>query len=376
MEVLLRCAPLTTLGVMSAASASDALDPRFDAGALKALGRSILVELGAPDASAELVADHLLTAHLMGLESHGVIRIAQYARDIRSGRIKPSAVPEVISSTEGLAVVDGGGGFGQVTAIEATDWVVERARASGIAAVTTRRCNHVGRLGAYPERAARAGVMTIAVAAIPRLGHFVVPWGGSEGRFGTNPIAFGFATRGDPIVADFATSVIPEGRVRTAQNKGAEILAGAALDASGQPTQNPAAFYGPPMGALLPFGGPVGYKGSAMAMLVELLGATLLGDLPTDDDRSINGFTIIGIDQGALAKGDDVRDASTALTDYVRSSKSIDPAAPVLVPGQSEFEALRRAGADPTISLDVETWRQIRDIAVSLKIEIPHETGG
>src|SRR4029079_18397647 len=101
------------------------------------------------------------------------------------------------------------------------------------------------------EDAARQGVCAIAVATVPRIGHFVVPWGGIDGRLGTNPIAFGFPTLSDPIVADFATSVIPEGRIRTARNAGAQLPEGAVLDADGRPTRDPAAFYGPPGGTIL-----------------------------------------------------------------------------------------------------------------------------
>lgn len=312
----------------------------------------------------------------MGLESHGVIRIAQYVRDIRNGRIQPAVAPVVLSSTPTIAVVDGRSGFGQLTATTATDVVVEKAKASGIATVTARRCNHVGRLGAYVERGARQGAVIIAVAAIPKLGQFVVPWGGIDGRLGTNPIAFGFPTSGDPIVADFATSVIPEGRIRTAKNKGNQLPEGAVLDAEGRPTRDPDAFYGPPMGTLLPFGGVVGHKGYALAMLVELLGATLAGDLPEDETRSINGFTMIAVDQGAFGRPANVEQAADDLVGYLRSSRPGAGTTSVMVPGEPEFAALRTAGEDPSITLDPETWKQIREIATSLDLELPASVGG
>lgn len=331
----------------------------------------MLESLGAPASSAAVVSDHVVDAHIMGLESHGVIRFVQYARDVRSGRIQPAALPNITKSTATLGIVDGQGGFGQVTAIAATDLAVEKARVSGIAAVATRRCNHVGRLGAYAERAARGGAAAFAVAAIPRVGHFVVPWGGRDGRFGTNPIAYAFPTTGDPIVADFATSVIPEGRIRTAKNKGAQLPVGAVLDADGAPTRDPDAFYGPPQGTILPMGGPVGHKGYALAMLVELLGATLLGDRAIDDDRSINGFTIIAVDAGAFSDAGDVRAATDELVEYVTSSRPAPGMPPVIVPGQPEFASQRRAGVDPLLTLDAATWQQVAAVAASLDIAVP-----
>jgi hydroxycarboxylate dehydrogenase B len=343
----------------------------FLASDLKLLGSSVLARLGAPPAAAEKVAEHLVTAHLMGLVSHGVIRFPQYANDISAGRIRATAEPQVVASTATTAVVDGGSGFGQLTASAATNAAVDRAREAGVAVVATRRCNHVGRLGAFVEQAARGGVIAIAVAAIPRSGHFVVPWAGIDGRFGTNPIAYGFPTSGDPIVGDFATSVIPEGRVRTARNKGAELPEGAVVDAEGRPTRDPKAFYGPPRGALLPFGGVVGHKGYGLAMLVELLGATLLGDSTSDDERSINSFTIIAIDPAAFGPSAEVTAASDALVAYVRSSRPAPGVSAVQVPGEPEFTALRAAGSAPTISLDPETARQLDDVARSLDLHLP-----
>jgi uncharacterized oxidoreductase len=343
----------------------------FRARDVEALGTELLEHLGAGREAAEAVGSHLVTAHVMGLTSHGIIRFVQYARDIRSGRIDPAAVPVVERDETSTAVVDGGGGFGQLTALKATEVAVAKAQASGIAIVTTRRCNHVGRLGAFVEEAARQGACAIAVAAVPRLGHFVVPWGGVDGRLGTNPIAFGFPTLDNPIVADFATSVIPEGRIRTARNSGSQLPEGAVLDAEGKPTRDPDAFYGPPMGTILPFGGLAGHKGFGIALLVELLGATLAGVEPATDDRSINGFTIVAINTGAFAETNTVRARATDLAAYVRSSRALDPARPVMVPGEPEFANVRAAGEDPVVSIDGSTWRDLVAVARSVGLEAP-----
>jgi uncharacterized oxidoreductase len=209
------------------------------------------------------------------------------------------------------------------------------------------------------------------VAAVPRLGHFVVPWGGVEGRLGTNPIAFGFPTLEDPIVADFATSVIPEGRIRTARNSGTQLPEGAVLDAAGKPTRDPDDFYGPPMGTILPFGGLAGHKGYGIALLVELLGATLTGVEPAIDDRSINGFTIVAINAGAFAEANVVRARATDLASYVRSSRPLDPARPVMVPGEPEFANFRGAGEDPMVTVDSATWGDLIDVARSVGLEAP-----
>lgn len=335
------------------------------------LGASVLAGLGAPEPSAALVTEHLVTAHQMGLVSHGVIRFAQYTRDIRNGRIDPTVTPQLETGSPTLAIVDGRGGFGQLTAATATRIAVEKAHDVGVAMVATRNCNHVGRLGAFVEQAALEGVVSIAVTAIPRLGHFVVPFGGRDGRMGTNPIAFGFPTTGDPIVGDFATSVIPEGRIRAAKNAGALLPEGAVLDADGVPTRDPDAFYGPPMGSILPFGGPAGHKGYGLSLLVELLGATLAAQAPTGDARSINGFTMLAIDTAAFAHPDAVNESASELVDYMRSSRPVVDGEPVLVPGEREYTLLRAARERGTVTLDAETWRELEAIAGSLGVAVP-----
>ena len=209
--------------------------------AVEELGRSVLAGLGAPEPSARLVAEHLVTAHQMGLISHGVIRFAQYTRDVRNGRIGRVRDPQArdrVPDPRGRRWTGPASGSSRRRRRHAM--AIEKARDVGVAVVTTRNCNHIGRLGAFVEQAAQEGVVSIAVTAIPRTGHFVVPWGGRDGRMGTNPIAFGFPTTGDPIVGDFATSVIPEGRIRAARNAGGKPLPeGAVLDANGEPTLDP-----------------------------------------------------------------------------------------------------------------------------------------
>ena len=213
--------------------------------------------------------------------------------------------------------------------------------------------------------------MCLAGAAIPKLGHFVLPWGGSQGRLGTNPFAYGAPTTEDPILGDFATSVIPEGRIRTAKNAGELIPEGAATDATGRPTRDPAAFYGPPVGGLLPFGGTVGYKGHALGLLVELLGGTLAGDLPDAEGRPINGLWLLVIDPGRFLPAGQFEGLADAVVDYVRSSVPAPGVDHVRIPGEREFETLASGGGPATISVDDETWSQLRDLGVDLDIVLP-----
>ena len=101
----------------------------------------------------------------------------------------------------------------------------------------TRRCNHIGRVGAWVQLAADDGMIAIATCNSPIHGHFVLPWGGREGRLGTNPIAYAIPTGGDPIVADFSTSVAPEGKIRFYRNEQKKVPDGWIVDPHGNPTQ-------------------------------------------------------------------------------------------------------------------------------------------
>jgi uncharacterized oxidoreductase len=192
--------------------------PAFQARDIQAFGEAIFQAYGVPEADGSLVSRELLRTHLMGYESHGVVRFVEYFADIEGRRVVPGGAFRVVQESEATAVVDCGFNLGIVSAYSALEVAVSKVRTSGVAMIVTRRCNHTGRLGAYPEEAARRGLICVAGAAIPSRGHFVVPWGGAEGRLGTNPIAYAVPTDGDPVLSDFATSVLPEGKVRAARN--------------------------------------------------------------------------------------------------------------------------------------------------------------
>jgi LDH2 family malate/lactate/ureidoglycolate dehydrogenase len=111
-------------------------------------------------------------------------------------------------------------------------------------------------------------------------------------------LSYGLPATGDPIVSDFATSVLSEGAIRGARNKGDQLPEGAVIDAHGEPTRDPNAFYGPPRGGILPFGGAAGHKGEALGLLVEALGGLLGGESPGDEAGAINGLWLLLIDPG------------------------------------------------------------------------------
>ncbi len=335
----------------------------------ESIGTALFEAAGAPAAEARLVARSLVRSSLAGHDSHGVMRIPEYLRLVEQGTLRPGAPVEVRATSATTAVVDCGLNFGMVGATRAVETAIEIAREHKTACVTTRRCNHVGRLGEYVETAARAGVVAIATCNSPISGHFVLPFGGREGRLATNPIAYGIPSAGDPIVADFATSVAPEGKVRVYHNQDKPLPEGWVVDADGDPTTDAKDFYGPPRGGILPLGGAAGHKGFALGLLVEILSGVLNGVATTDPEAVGNGCCFVAVDPAAFCPEEVFLSEVSRTIDYMKSSAPAPGFEEVFVPGEIEFlTARRRAGEG--IPVDEPTWRAIGEHAERLRVPI------
>lgn len=326
--------------------------------------------MGAPAAEADLTAQELVTSSLMGHDSHGVLRVPDYLDLVARGTIVPGGPVTVEATAPTTIIVDGGKNFGQVCAHRAVEETLALARSQRLACAIGRRCNHVGRLGAYVQAAAEHSFIALATCNSPIGGHFVLPWGGREGRLATNPMAYGIPTTGRPIVADFSTSVAPEGKIRVHRNAGKPLPPGWVLDAAGRPTTDPAAFYGPPRGGILPLGGAAGHKGFALGLLVELLGSALAGVSCTDPEAFGNGFCLIVLDPGAFGRAEGFKQLAAETVAYVKSSPPAPGFEEVLVPGEVEFRTMEKRSKEG-IPIDEITWDGIREHARRLKVAVP-----
>ncbi len=251
--------------------------PNFQSHYLVDVGTRIFAAAGTPDAEARMVAELLVEANSVGHDSHGVIRIPQYVDMIDNGHITPGAEIAILRDTPALAILDAHWSFGQVAMSQAVDIGVEKSRQIGLSTIGIQRSNHIGRLGSYVEKIAQQGLVGLLfVNGTPTCR--MAPWGGTESRLGTNPLALGVpAAPRAPIVLDMTTSVVAEGKVRVQRNRGEPVPDGWLVDAEGQPTNDPNALYGDPPGSILPLGGPAGHKGSGLNIAVELLGGALSG---------------------------------------------------------------------------------------------------
>jgi uncharacterized oxidoreductase len=324
---------------------------------------------GAPRDQAQLVSEGLVTSSLMGHDSHGVIRIPEYLELVARGTIIPGSALLVEQAAGGTAILDCGWNYGAVGAHLAMATAIELAGRHKVACVVTRRCNHVGRVGAYVQKAAENDLVAIATCNSPINGHFVLPWGGTQGRLGTNPIAYAVPTHGEPILADLATCVAPEGKIRVYRNQGQPLPEGWIVDAQGQPSTNADAFYGPPPGAILPLGGPAGHKGYALGLLAEILGSPLAGVATTDPTGAGNGLCFLVIDPQAFCSIERFKSLVDSTVSYMKSSHPAAGGGEVLVPGEIEFRTQRKR-LQEGIPVDDPTWEAIRLCASRARVDL------
>jgi LDH2 family malate/lactate/ureidoglycolate dehydrogenase len=313
---------------------------------LEEIVAEILLAAGADEEAAAIVAGSLVETDVRGVASHGVMRVAQYVAEIRDGRVVPTARPRCATDLGAMVALDGQGAFGQVAARELAHVAEQRARDHGLALVTLAAVTHVGRLGEWVERVALGGALAIAWCACGGPFGNVAPFGGRERRLGTNPIAYAVpAGSHPPVVADFSTSIVAEGKVRLLLQAGLPAPDGWLVDARGQSTTDPHALYAG--GAIQPMGE---HKGFAFSLLSEILGGILAGaGCASVGDAPGNGVVLVAIDPGRLQDAGDFG----ARVDAVLASLSGTPPAGqgpgVLIPGEPERATMRerRSGGVP-----------------------------
>ena len=311
----------------------------------------------------------------MGLDSHGVIRYIWYADEVLAGKIEPASPLRMVQETATTAVVDCGFNFGPVAACRMVEIVAAKARAANLACVVSQNCHHVGRLGAYVQALAEQDLIGFATANSSRHGHWVVPFGGREGRLATNPLAYAVPTDGQPVVLDMSTSMISEGKLRVLMHEGKQTPPDSIQDAQGNPTTEPRAFYGPPRGTILPLGGPLGYKGFGLGLLVEILSGILAGMDSTDDNAYINGLCLLAIDPEAFCGIAPFKALMANLSDYVTSTPAAPGHTEVIMPGTLDFRT-REQRLVEGIPVPEETWQKIVEAAqrVGVTLEPPPGT--
>jgi hydroxycarboxylate dehydrogenase B len=334
----------------------------------------LFIASGADQERAKAVSDNLVLANLSGHDSHGVGMAPRYVDAIHEGYLKPHANLRVITDAGALLGLDGQCGFGQVVGEQAMYLAFERVAKHGSCIMSLAGAHHLGRIGHFAEMAVSRGYVAlhfVSVWARP----IVAPFGGGDGRFGTNPCCIGIPvgygdTQREPFVLDFATSRVAQGKMRVAHNEGRLAQPGTLIDEYGLPTNDPGVVVVPQregrMGALLPFGE---HKGYGLAVACELLGGALSGGgtwHTTHDGRRavLNSMLTILIDPQRLGTQMSFASETLAFIDWLRQSPATD-AGGVMIAGEPERKA-REARQRLGINIDAATWSELTQSAKKL----------
>lgn len=314
--------------------------PVFQADKLKRGVQAIIEKTGSTPEEADIVADHLVTANLRGHDSHGVGMVTKYIDCFHRGLVKPNTAVTLVNDAGAIMRFDGGEGYGQRVAREATAQAIERTRETGLTLYTLADAFHVGRIGSYGEMAADAGFVALHFVNVADHAPTVAPFGGSDARLITNPVCISLPGAGEQerIILDMATSNVALGKVRVAYNKGVPMDEGVLIGPDGQPTTDPGVMFPDLRGALTPFGQ---HKGSGLGLISELLGGILSGGTtiqPGSRRREgiINNIFAVIVDPARLVDAAHYAHELVETIKYVKASPPQDPDKPVMVAGDPE----------------------------------------
>jgi len=338
--------------------------PSIDPETLTDFTVKVLKAVGSSDEESRVVADHLVLANLYGVDSHGVIRIPEYIDEIEHGRMKTKTSPKLVKETKITGVIDAQFGYGQVAAKMAMDLAIKKAQEHGIGGVTVFNCGHTGRIGAYPVMAAKKDM--IGLFFVKGGGGGVSPYGGTTGYLGTSPFSFAVPTgTGEPMFADFATSVSSEGKIRVIMSKGMKTPAGWLLNKEGKPTTDPADLYSG--GTILPFGA---HKGYAMNLLVEALGGALSGGGIAEEFVGANGIFAQAINVEFFVPLSEFKANIDSLVKKLRSTPPQEGFTEVMVPGDPEYREMAKRKKSG-IAINEKIWSEIVKAAEKYHVAIP-----
>jgi LDH2 family malate/lactate/ureidoglycolate dehydrogenase len=286
------------------------------------LVKASMVSAGHTAEEADTIADHLIDCELRGIAYGGLSRALSIIERIQSTTI-PKRPITVLRETPVSASIDGGDQVGYLVAKKATDMAIAKAKITGIAVVGAYETWYTGMFSYYLEMITKAGFSGMIAGSG---GNIVAPHGGTESRYGTNPIAFGFPSATTPVIWDIGTSNVMLADVLLKMRLGESLPEGQAFNKEGLPTQDPAAaLLG---GAFTVWGG---HKGSGLAMVVQLLGM-MCGAAAAPNGLRDCGFYLVVVDPGLLTSAEDYKQRVSDYANSLRATRPLDPGKPVRVP--------------------------------------------
>lgn len=335
---------------------------RIDQNPLTQVATAILQCAGAEEQRARAVAEHLVTANLKGHDSHGVGMIPNYVAAMVAGLINPDNDAKLTRDSGAVLTFDGDLGFGRVVGMQAMEQGIERAKAHGISCVALGNAAHLGRIGAFAEYCADAGLISTHYVNVVGHDPLVVAYGGRDRRFITNPFCCAVPRAdGDHVVLDMATTTVAAGKVRVAYMKGEPVPEHSLVDKNGVETTDASVIFSKDGGgAMQPFGL---HKGYGLMVMCELLGGALGGNFSMQPGNTRSGATLnnmLSIILDPAAVGDlAAYDAEvSAMIDYIYASEPADGVDKVLIPGDPERKSLKTRSAEG-IEIDDNSWQDI-----------------
>ena len=320
-------------------------------GDAEALLRGALVKLGYDGSDLDSPVAHMIDCELRGLEYAGFSRILSISERLRRDGFSSRPVT-LVKESPVSAQIDGADNLGYIVGQKVTDIAIAKAQESGIAIVGASDTWYTGMLSFYAEQAAERDLVSLIFSnAAP----WVAPYGGTEGKFGTNPICFGFPSADDAVIWDIGTSEIIHAQVVLAKRLGRSLPEGVAFDAAGKLTTDPVAALG---GAFMAWGG---HKGSGLAIAVQLFGI-LAGSAVIPDDLGKFGMIMICVRPDLLGDTETFKRGVAEYAAEVRATRPIEGGPPVRMPfdrSRRDREAVRAGGVLEVPDVLVEAVRGI-----------------
>lgn len=336
----------------------------------------LFIALGSSELESSKIASNLVAANLTGHDSHGVGMAPRYIDAVLEGNLNINSHVSVKVDSGVLLGLDGNQGFGQVIGEEAMDLAFSKVKEHGACIMSLSSSHHLGRIGHFAEMAVSRGYISIHFVSV-RSRPVVAPFGGGDGRFGTNPfcvgIPVGYDHNVEPFILDFATSRVAQGKMRVAHNEGRQVPEGTLIDENGYPTTNPRVVVTPNaegrLGALLAFGE---HKGFGLAVACELLGGALSGGgtwHTTHDGRRavLNSMLTIVIDPLRLHSDNNFIPETHEFLNWLRSSPQAPNSDGVKLAGEPERTS-RAHRYKHGIEIDDATWKELEDAGAKLGI--------
>ncbi|MBM3490355.1 MAG: Ldh family oxidoreductase [Alphaproteobacteria bacterium] len=298
-----------------------------------------MTALGHDAAEAAVIADHLLDCELRGLGYGGLARAVSIAeRMAAGGRREPI---RVLRETPLSAVIDGGDNLGYLVARQATELAIAKAEAQGLAMIAGNRTWYTGMLSYYAEMLTGRDLVGMLASNATA---WVAPHGANEGRFGTNPVCFGFPTGAQPIIWDIGTSAIMHAEVVLHRRLGTALPEGVAFAPDGRPTRDPAAALA---GAFAAWGG---HRGSGLGLVVQMLGM-LAGSPAMPAGLADFGFVILALRPDLFVDTQQFKREIAAYAETVRAARPVAGGEPVRMPFDRSAAARRRRLAEDAIEV-------------------------